>query len=176
MCKVCPVLSCNWLKVSQKDQDLVRCLSIPVQSVTLMSAGTVFQEQAQNALQDHGWTSWSSLTDPPGTSSWNFLITLQSRRCSTIFEHLTYGQPCFLTARALQSLHLTHALMFIYPCFAWFPLIKMNMILCLGNTLLWEGSLVWPCLLAHNKVPSYKITLALSFGCNYWAFGPGLVQ
>lgn len=65
----------NQLKVSQNDQDLVRCLAIPTQSLMLI-ARSGFQEQAQDDLQDQGvnWlkppeTSWSSLNDSPVTSS-----------------------------------------------------------------------------------------------------------
>lgn len=55
MYKVCAMLSRNLLKVSQKDQDLVRCSSIHMPTLTLMENGrTVFQEKAQDVLQDQG--------------------------------------------------------------------------------------------------------------------------
>lgn len=164
------VCSHNLLKVSQKAHGLVRCLSMPMQSLMLMADRTVFQNQAQEVLRDQ----------PEGPSSdflMNFLhntkISTQGQRFSASFEHTLYAQPRFLTARGLACPHLRTQWR-SPPCvYARFPLIKMGSML-FRDTLLWEPSLVCPCRLGCMiKFLLIKSPRSCLWAGDYWAFGPG---
>lgn len=50
----------------------------------------------------------------------------------------------------------------VYPCLCMISPDKDGFDALFGDTLVWEGPLVWPCLLAHNRVPSHTIVLELS--------------
>lgn len=171
--------SCNLLKVSQKDQDLVRSLFIPAQYLTLMIATRFFRNKPRMLCRTREWTSWNPLRPaaaawgtlqwlPPELSSlcplYNTKISTEGQRFSTIFEHGMCVCIAMFPMCTLECPHLCMQWQRLSWCLCMSPSNEDGLDAFCGDVLLWEPSSVCPSLLVLNKVPSHKITSELPFG------------
>lgn len=131
------------------------------------SSGTspsCFAGSRVNQLKLPAETRWSSLKDPPVTSSWTFLIIPHynpniptAGRFSAIFEHATFpGCACTGMSPPLHAM-MTSTSVFAHASFR--------------DTVLWSNP-QGPCWLAFLLI---KLSWSWLLAGNYWAFEPSVV-